>query len=1200
MATSTSPAAEVTSTAKRASSRTRRRPDVYSSSPYTSSKRKRNEPEEQDADGDVDMDGEEESEEEDDPEDDEPAEEEIREKKKQSRKPKSTAPKKPAQKKPKAPKTNGVTLPIRGTTKAPAKKRAPKKAKIADSADAEAAGGLYADVFAHDKPIEQVVADWLEAFTDHESRALGDVINFVLKAAGCNGKVTEHDTEDPDNASNKLTDLQEEYQATNPTDYPMIAKGKGLNANAFKKTVAGFFDILVQTIAAKGWLTSNSELIENIQVWLGSFTSATNRAFRHTSTVCALSIIGALCEVTKSFGQKATDDQSLADSERKKKKANKGRIKEFEAKAKEGNEQLEVGRELLRDWFDTIFIHRYRDIDANIRRDCVEALGDWISILPDQFFDGNHLRYLGWLLSDENALVRLEVLKQLHRFYSDSNKLGGLKTFTERFRPRLVEIGTSDADINVRVSGLELLDLLREDDLLEPDDIDAVGRLVFHDDSKVRKAVASFFAASVKEIYDSKIEELGGAETLEDALPDAGDSNFEAPRLEWLRYKALAEMLQAYDQEEDLPAQIERSKLDGSLILRAEGAESRFTYPVDALYDKIDDIQEWQAVAGFLLFDHSRGRANGVRNDPLSQLKHETTLEESEEIILLEVLNASVKRSMSDLAERITGHKSKLTKKQKEELEEEQIEAVRNLTDLIPKLLRKFGDVPHTAAAVLRLGDVLALPSLQGLRHDSAASAALLDDLRKQFMSHGTDEVLAPATGAISRAISYGELDDTALEKVSSLWEDVVSNLAELLDAKTITVRGAARVEELSALANNLLRIIRLATVSNCIDPLEDASVAAKDDSSGKEYSGAIDFIVDLTKRAQHSSGVAPDPDEAVLEDLVATRAAEAAVFYFSWKITTIVNAINTGQDVEYEILAPLAERRDAFVDNLAATLDGRRAIDDVSRAAATSLLDLYTVSAVLRTQEPRPGVSDDYTVLIIELDSDHEKAIMKVFAALEREYAKLGNKKLADPASSDAADGEADINADPIDEDPLSDEDEDEETQGTQTQGSRSRDSKLSRTLLAEQRLCQLTAKIVWALHAGIIDDKATRKRLERNKTRLGAHFKEVMAFLEVQPGKAGAKGKGTKKPAAPAKKGALPNGTGKSGKSRPNPKSNAIVAEDEEEDEIEDDDMEEGAEEVMKNRELDVGEDEEPQDEEMVNGEPEADGDEQSVLGD
>lgn len=53
----------------------------------------------------------------------------------------------------------------------------------------------------------------MNSFEEHESRAVADLINFVLKSAGCELKVTEYDIEDPDNASNKLEDLQGEFQA---------------------------------------------------------------------------------------------------------------------------------------------------------------------------------------------------------------------------------------------------------------------------------------------------------------------------------------------------------------------------------------------------------------------------------------------------------------------------------------------------------------------------------------------------------------------------------------------------------------------------------------------------------------------------------------------------------------------------------------------------------------------------------------------------------------------------------------------------------------------------------------------------------------------------------------------------------------------------------------------------------------------------
>ncbi|EME85893.1 uncharacterized protein MYCFIDRAFT_81862 [Pseudocercospora fijiensis CIRAD86] len=1118
---------------------------------------------------------------EDDPED-EPDAEEIREqakkKARQAKKAPAKAPAPAAARKPpqKKPKTNGITLPIRGVTKAAPKKRPAKRTKAVDAEEAEAMGGLYAELFARGQNADEVVAGWLKAFEEHESRALADFISFVLHAAGCKSKVTEEDIEDPDGATARLTELQDEHHATNPTEYPLA--GKSAKAMSFKTAITDFVFTLIKAISAADLFKTSPELLENIQVWLSTMSSATERSFRHTATVVSLSLITALCEIARELAEKGATSQRQAEMEKKKKTVNKARVKEIEQKVRDATAEQEYANSMLKDWFDTVFIHRYRDVDHLIRRDCIEALGDWIVAMPETFFDGAHLRYLGWLLSDENAQTRQEAVKQLRRLYADSDKLGGLKTFTERFRSRLVEIGTSDADVAVRVTGIELLGALRENDLLEPDDIDAIGRLAFHEEPKVRKAVAGFFAANVKDLFDSKVEDVGGAEILEESLPAVGEGNYEAPRLEWLSYKSLAETLRTYDEQEPSSSQFERNRADGTLFLNATGTESRFTIAVEELYGKIDALKHWQSLAGYLLFDHSSNRSNGVGNDPVSQLKHESVLTEAEELILLEVLNATVKRSFSDLAEEHATHKGKLTKKQKEDMQEELEEAIRNLTELIPKLLKKFGDTPSTAAAVIRLEGVLALPALRSQRHDAAVNGALLDDLRKQFMSHGSDEVLGPATAAILHAQSYGDLDESALEKVSSLWEDVVSNLAELLNIETLTVRGASTQEELVALSNNLLRIVRLATVSNCIAPLEDSNVAAENKASGKKWNGAIDFIIDLIERAQHSTGPSPDPEEAALEDLVAARAAEASLFYFRWKFLILVDAIRSRSKTQlsFDKLEPLAERRDAFMDQMVKVLDGRKANEEVCFVMSRSLLDLYISAAVLRTEEVKTGVPDDFTVLIMELEPEHQRAVLKVFGALEKDFARLSGKTLDKPAQEDE---DVDVDADPIDDDPLSEPDDDEDDADTQA-SQQARDARLAKPLIAEQKLCQLTSKIIHALIAGVIEDQSTRKRLVRNKTKLGANFKAVLEYLnastlEKKQAKAKAKSKGNTNPAAAAN----------TKKGKVNPKSNAIVAEDEVDDEIEDDDDHEA-------------EPEEPMD--HANGSPAAAEEVESVVGD
>lgn len=1166
MASSSPIVADAQSTVRRASGRVRKQPEAYTSSPFSGSKRKR------DGYADVGMPEDYASDEDVPSEEDEPADEEVMEQKKQARKPKTTTSKKSAQSKPK---TNGTALAIRSANAGTKKKRVTKKRKVSDAEDA---GGLYAQVFASDDTLEQTAADWLESFEQHEANALADLVNFILRCAGCNTTVTEDDIGDPDNAPIRLADIQTEYQATEPTDFPLHRKGKaGVD---FKDTVSGFLMVLMKSIAAKGVLYSNQMLIDNIECWFSPMSAAASRAFRHTATVASLSVMTALCEVAAERAGEVAATQRQAETEKKRGK-NQGRMKSLDQKASEISQVQEFVEAQIRDWFDAVFIHRYRDIDPVIRKDCASALGDWIMTLPHMFFDGQHLRYLGWVLSDSAAITRAEVINQLLRLYKDKNKIGGLKTFTERFRSRLVEIATSDAESSVRASGIELLNVLREHELLEPDDIDTVGRMIYDSDQRIRKAVATFFAENVKDSCSLKIDDLGGEENLAESLPEVGDDNYEAPRVEWLLYKSLAEMLVNYDTESGLPNQIQRNRGDGSLILHATSSESRFTLAADVLYDKIDEIQEWEGISGYLLFDHSSRPAKKRGKDALAQLKQQCILSEDEAFVLLEVVSSSVKHTLQELHDKSTSTKAKLTKKEKAQLSEEEEEAARHLASLLPRLLKKFGDVPNTAAAVLRMESVLDMPSLRSIHEDTTTYSTILDDVRKQFMSHGTDDVLGPASKAIQHAMSYTDLEDVAEEKINTLWEDVINNLEELLNTDTLTVRGASQAEELSGLSNNLLRITRLSQVSNCIPSMEDPKVASRNETTGEDYKGAVDYVIALIQRAVSVPGVSLDQAEADLEDEVAARAAEAAARYLQWKLTVIIQTVsdNPDTDISYDELEILAERRDAYIRNLHSVLQSRKPGEAISVTAANYILELHTSAAVLRTIRVKPNMRDDWSVLIMNLDRSYSKSIMKVFTAAETAFARLSGKKLEGAPNH----ADVDINAEPIDDDPLSDsEDEDEDGAGEPTQAQNRKETKQRNTVLAEQTLCILTRSLIYAVHAGIVDVDTTRTRLLRNKAKLGPNYKEMCNYLDLDLGK-GKKGK------ARAKSKAKVNGVAAKGKA--DPKSNAIVAEDEEEDDIEDD------EEGLRRRGLteDVADEDEEHDEDNAAG-----AEVESVLGD
>lgn len=70
-----------------------------------------------------------------------------------------------------------------------------------------------ADVFASGDRLEDVTARWITRFNEHEARAVAEIVNLVLRAAGCDITINEDDVADPDNAPNRVAEIQEEFAA---------------------------------------------------------------------------------------------------------------------------------------------------------------------------------------------------------------------------------------------------------------------------------------------------------------------------------------------------------------------------------------------------------------------------------------------------------------------------------------------------------------------------------------------------------------------------------------------------------------------------------------------------------------------------------------------------------------------------------------------------------------------------------------------------------------------------------------------------------------------------------------------------------------------------------------------------------------------------------------------------------------------------
>lgn len=903
-----------------------------------------------------------------------------------------------------------------------------------------------------------------------------DIINFVIKCTGCNSRVDVHDIEDQDNAPSKLGDLQEEYQALKPTDYPLISKAKG-NAS-FRSSLSGFFATLISACHAAGLLYSDLAILENIEVWVHTMSSSTLRPFRHTATVIALTIGNSLCNVAADIADNAAKTMRQKEGEQKKKSVNKERVKALDAKIVEADRRRAQVLGSMKDLFDAVFIHRYRDVDPKIRLECVTALGNWIVTLPDVYFDGMHLRYLGWVLSDISTPTRAEVIKQLGKLFKNKDNAPRLRTFTEKFRARMVEMAVRDSEVSIRASTVELLDMIRKTGLLEPDDIDIVGRLIFDTEPRVRKAVAGFFAENINDLYETIVEDLGGEEGLADILGEEVDDDFDTPRLSWLKLKSVAEALQSYDAEDDeQDSSLREAGGGGGGGLIATGVNSRYAMAARTIYDGISVAREWEVLAGYLLFDLSSTEQPAEGAD--ATLESRCKLDEKEAIILLEILNVAVKSRLSKAVEAETDKRGHKTKALKEESREIQDSTALHLAKRLPQLLKKFGSNPSTASAVLRLGQVLDLEIFQELRQDSTTYASLLDDINKQFLTHTDQGVLAEASTALLHARGFEDLEEVTESKLQELWDDTISTLRALMSSR--------EDDNISELCNTVRRIASLASISDCVDVLDlEGRPTSKKKASHQTTASPLRILMDLIRDPDLDNGAGEEADETLIS------ATKAVLFYYMWTVRSLQTAIPSGTAI------PKFPDFDLFAQSLETLVDNRPAASPVRLAAVSTLLDLYTLFATLRHVQipPNHQNADDIQSLIQPIPRSAESLILSTYTALEKAFAKKSHRTLEAAPDDDLA-------SDP--EDSSDEEDEDEVNDAQQE------------ALVAEKRLCEVAGKMVLAMMGRVLDSEGPnrgkiKERLQRNKVKLGSNFKEVLAYLD------GPKLKGKKR--APAKK--------------------------------------------------------------------------------
>ncbi|KDQ07525.1 hypothetical protein BOTBODRAFT_119941 [Botryobasidium botryosum FD-172 SS1] len=826
------------------------------------------------------------------------------------------------------------------TTRKPrvAKAKAPSRPKKIREVEEDAAAdtpGVAKDVAISDDNVlfnallnpsaalQSTAEDFLDSFEQSAEPALADVINCILRACGCNASVNSDEATDSDGVVDTLETLMEDAKKQTTQPYPLVSKLPAFRK--FRRSISELFHRLVSASAELGILY-DSDLIPTLQTWLVPMSSAQLRSFRHTATVIALDLESALAEVAAEVEKEAEVVRRQLDAERKKRgggRAGKAtpRENELEGKAQEVKARRTKMTEYLKEFFDGVFMNRYRDHDPGIRAECVHEMGVWLKKHPAHFLDGNYLRYVGWVLSDTNTHVRLEAVKALTSLYAKPDYLVSLHHFTERFKPRLVKMATSDVDVAVRVAVIGVLGAIEAQGLLEEEQREQLCLLVFDTEAKVRRAVAG----PVRTVWEEAVAaRLVGKKAGAKEKQRAGVKSLAELLLRWA--KALERGHGGIEQEESQEEGPEKPKEIAALM--SGSMKGRVALCVEALWDEVEAVQDWEALLEQLLMDHSAEVGSGVGGpSPVSKRRkmgkkkaddnvvdEVWRLEEVEEAVLLEVLLAALRKA---LAEAQAGKKS--------DEEAVQTEMTRVLIKALPRLF-----VKHQSDEG-RIADVLLIPQLMNLdmyleMSLVTAYETLWDDVSKQFLSHSSSTVLQNAISTIRHLVSATSLSNTNSSKIVELEDELSSSLRDAIAGRhelEIVTFTEDEVHALGAIA------ARIATLFGS----RDLTRWMEEDEGGKQ-SSAWDIISALAER-----GRLGDKQEEKMIDQV----LQILALHITWKARGLTAEVDPPPEQE-QFRESLREQRDSLLEKLTEYAVGSQSTpsEGVKRAAFHSLLSIH------------------------------------------------------------------------------------------------------------------------------------------------------------------------------------------------------------------------------------------------------------------
>ncbi|URE14704.1 STAG domain [Musa troglodytarum] len=381
------------------------------------------------------------------------------------------------------------------------------------------------DIIKHNgRVINHAVKKWVERYEGDPKSAMVEILLFLFEACGAKYQLeaVSFDETDVDDVVVSLVELAKNGEVEDHFN----SKQKELKS--FKENLASFWDNLV------------------LECQNGPFTPP--RVYRQVASLVGLQLVTSFINIAKILsGQRETTQRQL---NAEKKKQNEGpRLESLNKRLSLTHEKITATEEMMRKIFTGLFMHRYRDVDPEIRMSCIRSLGIWILSYPSLFLQ-------------DFAGVRKASILALQNLYEVDDNVPSLGLFTERFCNRMIELA-DDIDISVAVSAIGLLKQLLRHQLLTDDELGPLYDLLIDEPPLIRRAIGEL-------VYDHLI-----AQKIKNSHSGRKDGENESSEVH------LGRMLQILREFPDDP------------ILSA--------YVIDDVWDDMKAMKDWKCIISMLL-----------------------------------------------------------------------------------------------------------------------------------------------------------------------------------------------------------------------------------------------------------------------------------------------------------------------------------------------------------------------------------------------------------------------------------------------------------------------------------------------------------------------------------------------------------------------------------------------------------------------